>query len=63
MSDAMFQISNDYELLALHKTVMEAKSHPAPENSDIPGSPLVTVRMPPSWHLAWQASRGGEGAL
>jgi hypothetical protein len=39
--DKVFQVSDYYELLALHRTVMEAKFHPDPQNMDIPGSPLV----------------------
>lgn len=39
--DAVFRVSDYYELLALHRTVMEAKFHPDPDNRYVAGSPFV----------------------
>lgn len=35
-------ITDYYELLALYKTILEAKFHPDPYNNDIAGSPIVS---------------------
>lgn len=36
-----FVLSDYYELLALHRALIEAKFHPDPQNLDVPGSPLL----------------------
>ena len=38
---ALFEVSDKYELLALHRALFEAKQHPDPEDRDVVGSPFV----------------------
>lgn len=40
-----FEITNYYELLNLHKALMEAKFHDNPDNEDIAGSPIIAEIM------------------
>src|SRR5512133_3700048 len=39
----VFEVSEYYELLALHRAIMEAKFHPDPQNLDVPASPLLAA--------------------
>jgi hypothetical protein len=55
-------VSDYYELLALHRTIMEAKFHPDPDNLDIPASPLLarmSERLVEALMLA-ERSRGDD---
>lgn len=40
-SGTALEISDQYELLALHRAIMEAKFHDDPDSVDVPGSPLL----------------------
>jgi hypothetical protein len=37
----MIQIEQKYDLLALHRTIMEAKFHDPPSNEDVLASPII----------------------
>lgn len=41
MDEIKFEISDYYDLLNLHKALMEAKFHPNPNNSCVAGSPVI----------------------
>lgn len=39
------ELSDYYDLLNLHKALMEAKFHENPDNNDVAGSPIIAIIM------------------